>query len=279
MTTDSRPLFSIVTVTLNCANKAVRTAESVLAQDCADYEYVVKDGGSTDGTVDRLREMGAVVHVSQDSGIYDAMNQALEWCHGRFVCFLNAGDDFAASDILGILAKAIQDNPSARLFYGDVKLPDIPRVVHYPDHLNRFFLYRKQICHQTWFTERSLLAEVGGFDTSFALMADYDLLLRLVLAKRVHYVHVPSVVVNYQYDGLTSCKSNVRQLLYERSRILRKNFSPLERSLYEMLILLSGRPIRRFIWDNPYTFRLLRWYFGKTVVRSIMTDSRSRDAE
>jgi len=73
----SAPLFSIVTVTLNCVEDAVATAKSVLDQDCGNYEYIVKDGGSTDSTVTELGRLGVQTIVKPDVGVYAAMNQAL----------------------------------------------------------------------------------------------------------------------------------------------------------------------------------------------------------
>ena len=75
------PLFSIVTVTLNCVGQIEETVRSVQTQTCTDYEYLVKDGGSTDGTIDRLRALGVDrIYSGADAGIYDAMNQAIALC-------------------------------------------------------------------------------------------------------------------------------------------------------------------------------------------------------
>src|ERR687883_1909022 len=102
----SEPLFSIVTVTLNCAEDAEHTAQSVVAQTFTDYEYIVKDGGSTDGTVERLRAFEKPqIYVSPDQGVYSAMNQALAACSGIYVCFLNAGDLFATPETLTRVAE------------------------------------------------------------------------------------------------------------------------------------------------------------------------------
>ena len=96
------PFFSVVTVTLNAAEKAAQTARSVLEQTFGDYEYIVKDGGSTDDTVRKLRELGSFnIQVCRDSGIYNAMNQALRCCSGKYVCFLNAGDVFTSESVPG----------------------------------------------------------------------------------------------------------------------------------------------------------------------------------
>lgn len=92
--------FSIVVVSLNPGEKLVPTLKSVLDQDYGNFEIIIKDGGSTDGSVEKLEELPADSRIrffrEPDKGIYDGMNQALAHARGRFLLFLNCGDGFTA---------------------------------------------------------------------------------------------------------------------------------------------------------------------------------------
>ena len=239
------PLFSIVTVTLNCADDAVRTAQSVLAQDFSDYEYIVKDGDSTDGTVERLQALSVPRLVSKpDTSVYNAMNQALQLCRGQYICFMNAGDLFASQSVLSQVAGHIRNYDEPLFVYGDIKslvrhrylMPqDVShggRVVRYPNQLGRFYLYRNMICHQAWFVRRCVYSS-HSFDERFRVLSDFDFLLKVILVERIHYRHIPILVAIFQGGGLT--ETAVGQMQRERETILRQVYLPWERMLYSGL--------------------------------------------
>ena len=242
----SKPLFSIVTVTLNCREDALATAKSVASQNFQDYEYIIKDGGSTDGTVQRLRKQGFSVHEEKDNGIYHAMNQALELCHGKYVLFLNAGDIFFESDVLQQLVAHIRSTGKADIYYGDVVM-NIPhpnahpqehrrlrRRMRYPAHVNRFFLYRRGLCHQAWIVRREVYRK-DPFDLQLKIMADYDFLLNQALRKKTRMAHIPLVMVDYK--GMGSSEQLRDEWLKDRRRVVRKYFPPCESLIYEAVRL------------------------------------------
>lgn len=237
----TEPLFSIITITLNCAADAERTARSVLAQTFPDVEYLVKDGCSTDGTPERLQALGVRVIVSPDSGIFDAMNQGLAYARGRYLCFLNAGDVFSSPHVLHIVADALARYGEPDFLYGDVRsLVDHPflgtgtngsgRLIRYPDRLSRFWLYRKMICHQVWFVRREIYA-AQPFATDYRILADYAYLLDMVLHRRVRYAHIAHELAIFDGGG-TSTRSSPRRDA-ERARALASVYTPWERWLYE----------------------------------------------
>ncbi|ETP70834.1 glycosyl transferase, partial [Lachnospiraceae bacterium JC7] len=93
--------FSIVTVSLNEKNRIKRTLSSVFFQTFTDYEHIIKDGGSLDGTLDIINTFKnenptnkIITYVEKDNSVYDAMNQAIDKVHGEYVCFMNSGDVF-----------------------------------------------------------------------------------------------------------------------------------------------------------------------------------------
>lgn len=237
----AEPLFSIVSVTLNCADAAARTAESVLAQRGARYEYLVKDGGSSDGTVERLRALGARVVARPDDGVYDAMNQALPLCRGEYVVFMNGGDLFAGPDALAAAARAIERHGRPDFLYGDIRSrnrhpflraqeqPAEGRPVHYPGRLGRFWLFRKMICHQAWFVRRSVY-EARPFDTRYRVLADNAYLLDMVLRRQLRTAHVPQIVAVFEGGGLSA--QDAQGVAAERRRMLTECYSPAERALY-----------------------------------------------
>ena len=260
----SEPFFSIVTVTLNCAADAEHTAQSVLEQTYTNYEYIVKDGGSTDGTVERLRAFRKPqIHVSPDRGIYSAMNQALAMCSGKYVCFLNAGDLFATPETLARVAEVIQGHNHPTFVYGDVRSfsfhpwlstgangSNPARDIQYPDRLNRFYLFRRMICHQAWFVDRSAYEWHGGFDERYRLLADYALLLDLLVIERARYCHVPVVTAVFQGGGLS--ERNAIVTASERQAIQARVFGRLERWLYSTVYSSAHVLIRDILYRQVY---------------------------
>jgi glycosyltransferase involved in cell wall biosynthesis len=223
----AEPLFSVITIALNCAEDAERTARSVLAQAGTSYEYLIKDGGSTDGTVERLRALGVRVVSTPDDGIYDAMNQGLTASGGEYVVFMNAGDVFAAPDVLATVAQHIERRGRPDFLYGDIRsLVRHPylaettakgRLIRYPERLGRFWLFRKMICHQAWFVRRAIYA-AQPFDTNYRVLSDNAFLLDMVLRRRVSYAHVPSVVAVFDGGGLSTKRSQEVEAERERAR-------------------------------------------------------------
>ena len=109
-----RPLFSIITITFNAAGTLPATLRSVELQTFTDYEYLIVDGASTDGTVAIAQHSAAVSSVTSepDKGLYDAMNKGLRKARGCYLVFLNAGDAFHEPDTLQKIADSIEKNDS-----------------------------------------------------------------------------------------------------------------------------------------------------------------------
>jgi glycosyltransferase involved in cell wall biosynthesis len=230
------PLFSIVTVCLNPGQDLAKTVGSILAQDYRPFESVIKDGLSQDGTQDFACSDPRVTFVSQaDGGIYDAMNQALDLCRGRYVNFLNAGDTFRVRHALSRVADLLEEHAYPDMVYVDRYNEKLDAVTHYPPSLSPWYLFRRPVCHQALFVKRSLLLCVGGFDTTFRIFADYDVLMKLVLAKKASHVHCPLVAVSYKDDGVSSAPRNRRQKLNELQRLREAHFTRTQRLLYGII--------------------------------------------
>lgn len=260
----SAPLFSIVMVTLNCAHDAEQTARGVLAQDFDDFEFVVKDGGSTDGTVEGLRELGVDPIIEPDTGIYSAMNQALAACSGRYVCFMNAGDRLAGPQVLQRVAECIRASGEPGFVYGDLATlqahpeldgggtPARPREIQYPDHLSRFLLYRRMICHQAWFLRRDYYIALGGFDLRYQLLADFDLLMRLFARRDFCAVHLPIVTAVFQGGGVSERLADLAT--QEREQVLLARFSVAERLVFGAAYYGARGIARQVIYRFLYPF-------------------------
>jgi putative colanic acid biosynthesis glycosyltransferase len=109
-------LFSIITVTRNNLEGLRRTHVSLRAQSYADYEWIIIDGASSDGTVNYLEGLAARSWSEPDEGIYDAMNKGLARARGDYLLLMNAGDSFAAPDVLQKIADAIRAQPMPPAF-------------------------------------------------------------------------------------------------------------------------------------------------------------------
>ncbi|MBQ4278987.1 MAG: glycosyltransferase [Rikenellaceae bacterium] len=214
----ARPLFSIVTVVYNSADSIATTLRSVTGQRHTgfDIEYIVIDGGSTDGTlaaVGRHRDRIALVVSEPDRGIYDAMNKGIAAARGRWINFMNSGDSFAGDDVLEQVAAVVRDT-DADIVYGDiVELRNggrdefLKKAEAVPASKHRMFF-----CHQAAFV-RTELMQALPFDARYAMSADLKFFkLCHRDGRRFRYLNFP--VARFDKTGISSM---------QRARGLREN--------------------------------------------------------
>ena len=177
------PLFSVVTVVLNDEPGFRLTMASLHGQDWHDYEWIVVDGGSRDGTPALLADAstGADHWVSEpDGGIYEAMQTGTQMAHGRWVVFMNAGDTFSSPKSLSAVAALQAERPDADILFGaaTLVLPTGARRHRRPRELSGYIWRGLPANHQaTYFRRTRVLAT--PYDTSYRIAGDYALVASL----------------------------------------------------------------------------------------------------
>ena len=217
--------FTIVTVVYNDIKNLERTCNSVAKQSFKDYEHLIIDGGSTDGTVDYLRKLSEysdkIRYISErDNGIYDAMNKAAPISNGEYICFLNAADKFATKDTLKEINELLSDKVD--VLYGKCvfssgfqKYHTIGRKLHF---LN--ILFDGYVAHQSVFAKKELLI-MYPFDLQYKYQADQDFMFR-VRKDRYRLKYVDKVVSLYDGNGVSSDPQLFSVYQNERYSMLKK---------------------------------------------------------
>ena len=204
--------ISIITVVYNGAQTIADTIRSVRNQDYDDIEYIVIDGGSTDGTQDVVASFGDAVDTfisEPDKGIYDAMNKGLRLAGGDVISILNSDDFYAADDVLRTVADAF-NSENVDAVYGDlvyVDAADPDKVVRfwrsramYP----RFFEDGNVPPHPSLFVRRRVYEDIGLFDTTMRLAADHEFMLRLFRIHRRSARYIPRIFVRMRLGGASN---------------------------------------------------------------------------
>ncbi|MBO0937886.1 glycosyltransferase [Fibrella sp. HMF5335] len=202
--------ITVITVAYNAASVLERTLQSVLAQRDVDLEYLVLDGGSTDGTVDLLKRYDNQLSgwtSEPDQGIYDAMNKGVGRATGDVVAFLNADDIYAHDRVLAQVVAQFA-NPTVGAVYGDLVYVDAQdRVTRYwqvRPFSSRFFDQGHAPAHPAFFVRRELLLQTGGFRTELTLAADYELMFRVLHIPGFTPRYIPEVLVRMRAGGASN---------------------------------------------------------------------------
>lgn len=204
--------ISVVTVTFNSQRTIGDTIRSVLSQTHTDLEYIVVDGQSTDGTMAIVERMapefnGRMRWVSEpDGGIYDAMNKGMLMATGDVIGLLNSDDTFQDEHVIADIDRHMSQS-GADAAYGDLVFvsrdrPDrIIRTWKSSQHRTGAFMKGWHPAPPTFYVRRSVFLKLGGFDTSLAVSADFELQLRYLERHRVESVYIPRVLVRMRYGG------------------------------------------------------------------------------
>jgi len=203
MTDSSLPIVSIVTPSFNQARYLEATIRSVLSQDYARIEYMIVDGGSSDGTVDILKEYGGKLAgwVSEkDKGQTDAINKGFARAKGEVLAWLNSDDTYEPGAVSAAV-RYLQEHPKVGMVYGDCNfINETGRVIgKFSSAQTSYRLLRQGYSHipqQTMFFRAELWKQVGPLDRSFYFAMDYDLWTRIAARSEIKYV--PQTWANFR---------------------------------------------------------------------------------
>lgn len=231
--------ISIITIVFNGKSQIEETIKSVLDQKDVDVEYIVIDGGSTDGTVEIIKSYSEhITHfISElDEGIYDAINKGVSLATQPLIGLIHCGD-FYKKDVLKTVCEEFFTS-NADIIYGDIEILEQVggKLISHLDVANHdFLLNRMSIFHPSTFISLKTYQKFGLYDTSYKLAADYEYLLKLFV-NNCHFIYLPTVLAVFRKEGLSS--TGFKLSLFENTRIRAKYKGKLNSLIY--FILKSG---------------------------------------
>lgn len=240
--------FSVITVTYNNLAGLSETAKSVLGQQFDDFEWIVVDGGSRDGSPAFMNALDAsnMKWVSEpDKGIFDAMNKGIRQAVGDYCIFMNAGDLFASPAVLRNVAMAIgAQRPT--LVYGNACEFSGDQIWKKPARSTRANFYVMFTHHQAIFYRRDALED--GYDLSYKFSADWALTVRMLRRPNVSTLKYSGDVCHFERGGVSQGHAHRSEINLEHWRIYRQESG--------MNIVLAAA-----LWTAKTSTNRLRRYF------------------
>jgi glycosyltransferase involved in cell wall biosynthesis len=249
-----KPRVSVITITYNADRPLKKTIESIINQSNKEFEYLIVDGDSSDGTMAIVRDFESRVSEGEfgispeqfrwisepDEGLYDAMNKAINLAKSDFVWFINAGDKIYSPETLQQVVDAIDQNPDADVFYGQsIIIGQNDEILGERHRIAPVKLTKKSlldglvVCHQSVIVRRNIAPQ---YDLQYRLTADYDWMCRVLDASRKN-VYIDGYLSKFQTAGLSSQRR--KQSLKERFVIMKRHFGLLPTLWSHLRILLK----------------------------------------
>lgn len=198
------PIITVITVVYNACKTIERTIKSVIAQEYVNIEYIIVDGGSTDGTVDIIKKYQNNIDywISEpDKGIYYAMNKGIEFSNGDYICLLNA-DDWYEKDTCKVVAqRIIKTNSEYGVYYGMARVINLNGETVDIQGTTVHIINRASIAHQTCFISKDVYSRYT-YDTMYKSAADYDMMCKLI-KNDVKFNFIENILVNYSLNGMS----------------------------------------------------------------------------
>ena len=240
--------LTIITINYNNASGLRKTLDSVVAQSTMDFEYVIVDGASTDGSVDVIREFDSLnaqrstlnvfTWVSEkDTGIYNAMNKGIRMATGEYLLFLNSGDalenpdvvmNFLSADVTADVATGIERMPNGSL---------IPAPKD--SDLSYAFFYEDTLLHQSTFIRRDAFERYGSYREDYRIVSDCEWFFRAIVRDGATYQALDFVVADFDGDGMSN-DSKHRALQNKEREQVHQEILPRVRIDYDELLQLRA---------------------------------------
>ena len=236
--------LSIITVNLNNNEGLRKTIDSVLNQTHKDFEHVIIDGGSTDGSVEVIKQYknNRLKWISEkDHGIYNAMNKGIIKACGEYLLFINSGD-FLYSD--STIEKIFKYNLIEDLIVGDLYIDYVSNKTNFiyslmDKNIGKRFLSKNTLPHPSTLIKRKFLLNLSMYDESYRIAGDYDFFVRAITAKAT-IKHIPVVITVFNDMGVS--RNNLDLVENENIIIRRKYYNVFYRMSYDIIdFVVSGK--------------------------------------
>lgn len=215
-------LVSIITVVYNDVETIERTIESVINQSYSNIEYIIVDGGSTDGTIDVIKrhsnEIDSIVS-EEDEGIYDAMNKGIKMSSGELIGMINSDDWYEYDSVENIVSTYLEEGRGPMLLHGAERVfrSDGKYDCVYGNMTSMPTLLAMPFHHPTCFVHRDVYKDIGIYDRSFPVVADYDFAIRFIKSNHKD-VYIDRIISNFTLGGTSS-----NSVYCEQWEMFRKN--------------------------------------------------------
>jgi glycosyltransferase involved in cell wall biosynthesis len=221
--------LSIITINYNNLEGLKKTVECVVNQTWRDFQYIVIDGGSTDGSAAYIESQSEYIDywVSEpDKGIYNAMNKGIVVAAGEYLLFLNSGDDLKNSKSLKEIFIHLEFYD---IIYFDINVVGIDAnyIKKCPEVLNFNYLYSQTLPHQSTFVKRELFKKVGYYDENLKIVSDWKFFIMAIVEFKATYKYFNTAFSTFYLGGLSS----QYDYSYERNLVIKEYFKDQERLL------------------------------------------------
>ena len=226
------PFFTIITVVRNGSDTLQKCINSIKAQTFQDFEYLIIDGASSDGTIELIRDNSDFISFAvseEDQGLYFAMNKGLKLARGKYVGILNA-DDIYFPNTLDLVQEAFRNDFNSDVIYGAMSYFSQPDQVHF---IHSDELPNRMIFHPTCFVSSQTYKRIGEFETKYRIAADYEFIMRCFKAGE-KFLGLRIVLASFS-DGGISARLRFRSIIETSEIQARFNHE----SIYQRCIKLA----------------------------------------
>ena len=204
--------LSIITTCLNSKNTILYTLNSIMSQTYENIEHIIVDGGSTDGTIDIIKNypfLNKKVYFKKNIGIYEGINYGIQKSSGKIVSILNADDIFHSKKTVADVISVIKKNKSKKIFLGNVvyfEKNNFSRIVRfYPStNFTKDQMYSGHMPpHPASFIKKEVYDEIGLYNSNFKIAGDFDMFLRAIYIKHIPFIKMNKIIVRMRTGGIS----------------------------------------------------------------------------
>jgi len=254
--------IAVITVNYNDKTGLEKTIKSVLSQTYKDIEYIVIDGGSSDGGKEIIESYSDKIDYwlsEPDTGVYNAMNKGIKAANADFLIFMNSGDTFFDTNVLSNIEKDLTDDFD--IYYGDnYKVSSSSkRLKTYPEKLRFSFFYSSSINHQSTFIRRSLFETYFYYNENYKIASDWEFFVYTICYANVPTKYLKKTIALYDFTGISSNPKFSKIFFEEKMQTLQKFFPTFIDDYKDVNELTSKRYLQfQYIKKHKFAWKILK---------------------